>query len=155
MTRIVRTITIDAPFEEVHSAARDPHHWTEWISGLGDRGSIRGVGDAGSFGEFDLIVTGMHFPVRLEVRDDVHSPAGCRCITESKGAGPDFTSTFSYEPRDGKTVVTAEMEYELSGAVFGRIADRLVVERLEERSLEHSLGNLKVLAEAMHPALQG
>ena len=40
------------------------------------------------------------------------------------------------------------MEDKLSGDVLGKIADRLVLERLQE----HSLSNLKVSVEAKQPA---
>ncbi len=153
MTRIVKTVAIELPLEEAHTAARDPHHWTEWVAGLGDRGEVDGIGDVGSFGEFDLLMAGVHIPVRMEVLEDTHSPDRCFCRTETVGGGVRAVVTFTYTPQGAETLITAELDYELPGAVLGKIADRLLVERLEERSLEHTLGNLKVLAEATRPVL--
>jgi coenzyme Q-binding protein COQ10 len=155
MTHITRAVTIDAPLEEVHTAARDPHHWTEWIVGLADRGAVGGTGEMGSFGEFGMLFAGLHLPIRMEVLEDTHSPDGCFCKTAMTGSGVSALSNVTYTPVDGKTHVTFEMDYELPGSVFGKIADRLLVEAMQEHSLEHSASNLKLLVEAKRPALVG
>ncbi len=43
--------------------------------------------------------------------------------------------------------MTVTIDYTLPGAVLGRIANRLVVERMQERSIEQTLENLKLLCE--------
>jgi len=50
-------------------------------------------------------------------------------------------------PKDGDTEVTAEIEYTVPGAALGKIANRLIVERMRARSLEQTLENLKLLCE--------
>jgi coenzyme Q-binding protein COQ10 len=153
MTQIVKSIVIDAPLDEVHTAARDPHHWTEWVVGLADRGPVDGTGDVGSFGEFGMLTVGVHLPVRMEVLEDTHSPDGCFCKTVMTGAGGNAVTKVTYTPEQGGTTVSFHMEYELPGAVLGKIADRLLVERMQEGNLEHTLANLKALVEAKRPAL--
>lgn len=40
-----------------------------------------------------------------------------------------------------------EMEYTVPGSVLGKVADRLIIERMMERNMIHSLDNLKLLME--------
>jgi len=46
-----------------------------------------------------------------------------------------------------ETEVTAEVDYKIPG-VLGKVADDLVVERIQERAIEHTLANLELLCEA-------
>jgi hypothetical protein len=43
--------------------------------------------------------------------------------------------------------VTADIEYTVPGKASGKIADRLILERTQEHSLEQALENLKLLCE--------
>jgi ligand-binding SRPBCC domain-containing protein len=57
------------------------------------------------------------------------------------------TQEWSYTPEGGQTRLTALVEYEMPGGALGKIADKLVVERMNTRNLEKSLENLKALVE--------
>lgn len=48
-----------------------------------------------------------------------------------------------FEPQDDGCQVTFSMTYYLPGAVFGEIADLLVVHRAQEKQIEEGLQNLK------------
>jgi len=50
-------------------------------------------------------------------------------------------------PEGDGTRLTTTFEYELRGGVFGRIADSLIVERMNAKSLEQGLQNFKALVE--------
>ncbi len=56
--------------------------------------------------------------------------------------------SWDYEPKDSGTLVTFEIEYAVPGSVLGKVADRLFIERNQERAARHILENLKQLAEA-------
>jgi len=43
--------------------------------------------------------------------------------------------------------VTADIAYTVPGKALGKIADRLIIERMQERGLEQTLENLKLLCE--------
>jgi uncharacterized membrane protein len=63
--------------------------------------------------------------------------------------GPlDGRHTWTYETVNGGTRVTLELEYKVPGAALGKIADRLIVERMQSRAFQQSLENLKMLCEA-------
>ncbi|MDH7487805.1 MAG: hypothetical protein QHJ81_16220 [Anaerolineae bacterium] len=44
--------------------------------------------------------------------------------------------------------MTADIEYTVPGSALGRIADRLIIERMQERAIQQTLENLKLLCEA-------
>jgi uncharacterized membrane protein len=50
-------------------------------------------------------------------------------------------------PEGDGTVLTTTFDYTLPGGVFGRIADALVVERMNAKSLEEGLHSFKALVE--------
>jgi uncharacterized membrane protein len=58
-------------------------------------------------------------------------------------------STFDYRYVDdgGKTRVTMVVDYEVPGKLLGKIADRLVVERVNANAAENVLANLKAICE--------
>ena len=66
--------------------------------------------------------------------------------TERAGALPGW-QTINFEPQDDKTLVTSELDYEMPGGILGRAADHLGVKAAIERSLRHTLENLKNLSE--------
>ena len=57
------------------------------------------------------------------------------------------TQEWRYTPERGQTRLTALVEYDIPGGALGKIADKLVVERMNARNLEESLENLKALVE--------
>jgi hypothetical protein len=57
------------------------------------------------------------------------------------------TNQWVYQPEGEGTLVKATFEYEMPGGVLGKLADKMVVERMNVENLEKSLENLKKLAE--------
>jgi uncharacterized membrane protein len=80
-------------------------------------------------------VTGVEKPKLLELR--ASAPQGGTAI-----------STTHFEPADGGTDMTIEVDYELPGGFAGSVADKLFVERAIERDVKHSMENFKAICEA-------
>jgi uncharacterized membrane protein len=91
-------------------------------------------------------MAGMRFPVTTRVLEDRVSPEGAQWKAEIEGplAGE---HTWTYTPKNGDTMVTVDMEYSVPGKVVGTMVDRLIIECLQERSLDQTLENLKLLCE--------
>jgi coenzyme Q-binding protein COQ10 len=147
MAHLKKSISIRAPVEAVYAVARDPNRWPTWFVGMSEIEKLTGAGEVGTAVEFSYAMAGMHFPVTVEVTGDQVSPERARWQGTIRGplAGE---QTWTYTPRDGDTDVTAEIEYTVPGRALGKIADRLIVERMQERSLEQTLENLKSVCEA-------
>jgi uncharacterized membrane protein len=56
-------------------------------------------------------------------------------------------------PIPNGTEVVAETDYELPAGIFGKVADKLFVERAVERDLRHSIENFKAFVELRQPVL--
>ena len=154
MAHITKNITIDGPAGATYAFAHDPRHWAEWFVGLSEPTELTGEGDAGTVGKFTYKMAGIHFPMTITVTEAGEQAGTYHCKTTYTGpiAG-DMLVTFT--PQGARTAVVAEVEYTVPGKALGRIADRLVIERLEEHAAESTLANLKALVEAKVPALAG
>jgi coenzyme Q-binding protein COQ10 len=62
--------------------------------------------------------------------------------------------TCHHVPKNGGTQITTEFDYTVPGSVLGKVADRLLIEKLQRRDFQHSLENLKLLVEESVPASQ-
>ncbi|MFW6136166.1 MAG: SRPBCC family protein [Chloroflexota bacterium] len=146
MAHLKRSILIHAPVEDVYALARDPDRWPVWYVGMSEIEELSGAGEVGTTAKFNYTLAGMGFPVTVEVLEDQSDPQGARWHGRIDGplAGE---QTFTYAPKDGDTEVTAEIEYTVPGKALGRVANRLIVERMQARSLEQTLENLKLLCE--------
>ena len=51
------------------------------------------------------------------------------------------------------TEVVLEVDYELPAGIFGKVADKLFIERAVERDLRHSIENFKAFIEVKEPVL--
>lgn len=58
------------------------------------------------------------------------------------------TWVFTYAPEGSGTKVTAEIDYEIPSSVLGKVANRVLVERMNQKSAEEGLANLKIVLES-------
>jgi uncharacterized membrane protein len=147
MAHINKSIVIEAPVEQVHARAADPERYSSWLVGLSDAEKMKGDGGAGSIIEHSYLMGGARIPLTTEILENWSGPDGAKVRARARGP-MDGEHTWTYEPVDGGTRVTVGMEYKVPGAALGKIADRLIVERMQARSFEQSLENLKMLCEA-------
>jgi len=147
MAQVKKGIFIHAPVEKVYALARDPSRWSAWFVGMSEIGKLTGEGEVGTVVEFSYTLAGMGFPVAVEVLEDHIGPEGARWKGKIEGplAGE---QTWVYTPKDGDTEVAVSLEYTVPGKALGKIANRLIIERTQERSAEQTLENLKTLCEA-------
>jgi carbon monoxide dehydrogenase subunit G len=142
-----KSILIHAAVEKVYAVARDPRRWTEWFEGMSEIEELSGEGGVGTVAQFSYAMAGMRFPVTVEVMEDHVSPDGAQW--KGKIGGPlAGEQTWTYTPKNGDTEVTVDMEYTVPGKALGKIADRLIIERTQERSADQTMKNLKALCEA-------
>ncbi len=146
MAHLKKSILIHAPVEQVYALARDPRRWVTFWVGLGEPEELTGQGEVGTVVKHSYLMAGMRFPVTSRVLEDHIGPEGGRWRGKIEGplAGE---QTWTYTPKDGDTEVTADIKYTVPGSALGRIADRLIIERMQEQVVEQTLGNLRLLCE--------
>lgn len=147
MARLKKSISINAPVDKVHNTARDPHGWPTWYAGLGEEEEVQGDGGPGTKATHRYTMAGVGFSVETEVTEDRTNDDGS-CFHRNEFSGPlNGWQTWEYRPTDGGTEVTVEIDYTVPGKVLGKFADKLIVEKMQEREVQESLERLKLLVE--------
>jgi uncharacterized protein YndB with AHSA1/START domain len=147
MGHIKLSIPIDAPVDKVTEIATDPHRWASWWVDLGAAEKVEGDGEAGTVVQHSYLMAGVPFPVTTRVVESRVTDTGGKHVRIEFEGPLNGWQTWDYEPQAAGTLVTAEIEYNVPGKALGKIADRVLVERLEERARQHTLENLKLMAE--------
>jgi uncharacterized membrane protein len=146
MAHLKKSILVQAPLEKVYALARDPQRWTTWYLGFSGPEKLIGAGEVGTIVKHSYLMSGMHFPVTTRVVEDRVSPQGAQWkgVVEGPLAGE---HTWTYTPKKGGTQVTVDMEYSVPEKLVSAMVDRFIIEYLQERSMEQTLLNLKLLCE--------
>ena len=147
MGHLQNSIHIDAPVDKVRGFTDDPHNWATFMVGMSEPDKIFGYRGVGTQVEFTFLMAGVRIHETSQVVEDRRYPYG-------GGHGRlDFTGpscgwqTWDFKPTNGGTLVTTEMEYTVPGSVLVKVTGRLIVEKMQERNMRHSLENLKLLME--------
>jgi uncharacterized membrane protein len=143
MARVERTITINAPVEEVFSYAEDPTHLPEIWPSMVEVKDVERLPNGGTKLGWVYKMAGMRFEGTSETIEYV---ANQRTVSENKG-GIESTIIWTYEPADGGTKVTFEAEYTVPIPLLGKLAESLIVKQ-NEREATALLANLKDRMEA-------
>jgi len=147
MTHIRKNIFIDAPIEKVYAFARDPEHWNLFMLGLSAPETIKGKGEAGTLVKHHYTVAGIPFPVTTKVLIDKPGPKAAQWKGEIEGP-LDGNQEWTYTAKNDGTDLVVNIDYTVPGKALGKFADRLLIERMQERAIEHTLENLKLFCEA-------
>ncbi len=148
MAHLKESLFINAPVAQIDAIVRDPRQWPNFWVGMSEPGRIDGDGGPGTKVEFDLHMLGVRMHETDETLEERHNPDGS---TDWRWKFEGSTSghlACHHQPDKEGTTITTEFEYSLPGSVLGKIADRLVIEKMQSRDFRHSLENLKLLAEA-------
>ena len=147
MAHIHKSILLHAPVDKVYDLARDPQKWNAWWVGLSEPEEVKGKGEAGTVVKHKYSLAGMAFPVTSKVLEDKKDDKKAHWKGQIEGplAGQ---QEWTYVAKGSDTEVVADVDYTVPGNAIGKIADRLVIERLQEKSAEHTLENLKLLCES-------
>jgi len=114
---------------------------------MGEVEKQTGDGGIGTVIESSYLALGIRFPCTTRVLDASLKPEGFRWtgVVEGPVGGK---HVWTHVPKGAATEVTADIEYRVPGALLGKIANRLIIERIVEGNLEQTLQNLKMLCEA-------
>lgn len=148
MGHIKQSIQIDAPVDRVTAIATDPNHWASWWVNLSEAKNVEGDGSAGTVVKHSYLMAGVPFPVTTRVVENSPTGSGGTHVRIEFDGPLKGWQTWDYEPESHGTKVDVEIEYNVPGAAIGKFADRMLVERLQERAREHTLENLKLMAES-------
>ena len=143
MAKLTRSITINAPVEKVFAYSQEPTNLPEFWPGVVEVKHVVRLPNGGTRFECTGKMAGMRFEGTSE---DIEVVANQRVVSETKGGIPG-TTTWTYQPEDGRTKLTVEFDYTVPVPLLGRLAEAVIV-KLNENETELLLANLKARMEA-------
>lgn len=146
MAHIERSVVIDAPVFRVYAYASHIPRFTEWWPSLIEvRSYAQERPVAGLKYDWTYKMLGVKFEGTTEYVEVVPN----QLLRWKNDAGIVSTFEARFEPAGaGKTRYTMAVDYLVPIKLLGRIADKLFIERHNEREAEHVLANLKAICEA-------
>ena len=137
-------ITINAPVEKVFSYLQDdPTNLLQIWPGLVEVENVQHLPKGGTSFRWAYRMLG----IRLKgTSEDIEYVANQRVVTKTKG-GIEATYTWTFQPEDGGTKMTVEVDWTVPVPVLGKLAEALIV-RQQEREFDLVLANLKDRMEA-------
>lgn len=147
MKSVKKSILIMATANDIYSLARDPERWGHWYANLAAPKIKNGNGEVGTIVECQYNLLGIHFPMSIEVTEDYSSAQECRWTGLIKGPISGKQRCI-YQQKDQGTEVIFEIEYSLPEGIIGKIADGVIVEKLQANSMMQTLESLKIFCES-------
>lgn len=152
MTHLQIKAQYDAPIERVFGLMTDFARYPEWNVTYTE---IKEV-----VGPPDKVGTRIHSVMRFLGRTmegwgeivEIDPPKLLR-TTGTSTQGGKLEQFLRLTPIGTGTEVVLEVDYELPAGIFGKVADKLFVERAVERDLRHSIENFKAFIEVKEPVL--
>lgn len=151
MAIIDRKVLITVPLDEVYTVARDPHRWHTWWAGLTNPDRVQGHGEVGTVVKQSFLIAGFTFPFTFRVTEDTRGMDECRWRGEIEGPLKGHHEWIYRKVPQG-TEATAHIEYTVPGKLLEKTLDKLVIEKLMENGMTHTMENLKLVCEKV-PAI--
>jgi len=143
--RVETSVTINAPIEKVFDTIVDPALTAQWSSGVSEVTNIKGnPWEKGSSVDMAYHVLGMKFTQHM-VTSEIEKPR--KVIYEMTGGFPG-TFEFALERQGQATKVDTRIDYSVPGGIIGKIANQLLLERMNRKNMESSAEGLKIFCEA-------
>ena len=143
MTTLERSIFINASPEAIEAVSLDGWRLPEWYAGIEQAEPDDVYPEPGGRADVVYKAAGVTFNI---IMTSLELTRGQSSAYQMEGMITG-TNRWTFTPEGEGTWLIATFEYEMPGGVLGKVADRLVVERMNAENLERSLENLKALVE--------
>lgn len=143
MAIVQRNVHIKASPQETMALLSDASRWPDWYPGMAEIDIVVPFPEVGGKVAFKAKSAGMSMPITETVLD--YQPGKLQLFQmEGMLSGP---ARWELTPDGDGTRLTTTFDYVLPGGVLGKIADALIVKRMNGKSLEEGLNNFKALVE--------
>jgi carbon monoxide dehydrogenase subunit G len=144
MAKVTRTFQVKRKPDAVIDYISDVENHPAFIPPLKSVANIAGDPKRnGTRWDWTFVMAGVEIKGKAETAD---YQAGKRY--SFKTTGIDSTFIYSVEAADGGSRVTADVVYEVPQGVLAKIADKAVVERMNERDADRAAQNLKTILDS-------
>lgn len=144
MAIVKRNVHIEASPQVTMALLSDAGRWPSWYPGMTSIDITAPFPEKGGQVTFKVKSAGLAMPVTETVVE--YQPSGLHLL-EMEGMLRG-RARWELTAEDGGTLLTTTFDYSLPGGVIGKIADAVLVKRLNAKSLEQGLKNFKGLVEA-------
>jgi uncharacterized protein YndB with AHSA1/START domain len=149
MPAVQKTIVVNAPIEQVFQALDDPDKMPLYVPNVRKVSDVhRSDARLGDRFQATYMVLGLHFEETFTYTE-YERP---RKITAQFADGMTGTMSCTLEPLDESTRLTLENSYQMPGGVLGKARDALLLERMNEKTAERMLENIKMIVESQGAA---
>jgi carbon monoxide dehydrogenase subunit G len=143
MAMVQSSVHVMASPQETMALLSDASRWPDWYPGMTEIDIAAPFPEAGGKVVFKVKSAGLSMPITETVLD--YQPGKLQVLQmEGMLSG---RARWELNPEGDGTRLTTTFDYALPGGVLGKIADALVVRRLNAKSLEEGLHNFKALLE--------
>jgi carbon monoxide dehydrogenase subunit G len=143
MAIVQRNIQVNAPPQETMALLSDASRWPDWYPGMTEINVVDPYPEQGGKVTFKVKSVGVSMPITETVLD--YQPDKLQLFQmEGMLSG---RARWEVAPEGDGTRLTTTFDYALPGGAIGKLADALIVKRLNGKSLEEGLNNFKALAE--------
>src|SRR4030067_1166526 len=142
MAKLVKSVTIHAPVDKVFNYLTEPTNLPEIWPSMVEVKDIQRLPDGKTNYHWKYKMAGMFFEGDTET---VELVANQRVVAKNESGIPS-TFVWTYQPEDGDTKVTMEVEYTVPVPVLGKLAEAAVV-KLNDHEADTLLANLKTRVE--------
>jgi hypothetical protein len=143
MAIVQRDIQIKSSPQETMALLSDASRWPDWYPGMTEINITAPFPEEGGKVAFKVKSAGMSMPITETVLE--YQPDKLQLL-EMEGMLSGRARWELTAEGDG-THLTTTFDYALPAGVFGKIADALIVRRMNGKTLEEGLNNFKALAE--------
>ena len=143
MAMVQRNVQVKASPQETMALLSDASRWPEWYPGMTELNIASPFPEQGGKVVFKVKSAGISMPITETVLE--YQPGKLELLQmEGMLSG---RARWELTPERDGTRLTTTFDYTLPGGVFGKIADALMVKRMNGKSLEEALHNFKALVE--------
>ena len=143
MANVQRSVQIKASPQVTMALLSDASKWPDWYPGMTEIDIAAPFPETGGKVAFKVKSAG----VAMTIKETVLEYETARLqLLEMEGM-LSGRARWELTPEGDATRLTTTFDYALPGGVFGKLADALIVKRMNTRSLEGGLQNFKALVE--------
>lgn len=143
MTVLERNTLIHASLEAIDNLAMDCARWPEWYPGVQEANPDNVFPQVGGRISIAYKTAGIGFNLTFTLVDYAFGELVSYDI-EGMMTG---NTRYILQPQADGVLMTARFDYQVPGGGLGKIADKLVIERMNADNLEKSLANMKAILE--------
>jgi uncharacterized protein YndB with AHSA1/START domain len=143
MAIVQRSVQIKASPQETMALLSDASRWPEWYPGMTQIDVAAPFPEEGGKVAFKVKSAGVSLPISETVLE--YQPERLQLLQmEGMLSG---RARWELTPEGDTTRLTTTFDYALPAGALGRLADALIVKRMNGKSLEQGLNNFKALVE--------